>query len=106
MQTGAEQDELRKISVHAIKLLSRPFTGAIEDYMKRFFYAGPALRHDPARRLRGVGLVLVALGVFSVVAYTVSRQTHEIGIRMALPRSTDVLGMVMRMGLRLLAGSE
>jgi putative ABC transport system permease protein len=52
----------------------------------------------------GVGLVLVAVGVYSVMAYTVSRQTQEIGIRMALgARRADVLGMVVRMGLGLVA---
>lgn len=48
--------------------------------------------------------MLVAVGVFSAIAYTVSQQTQEIGIRMALGADrTHVLGMVLRMGLRLLA---
>jgi len=51
-----------------------------------------------------VGLLLVALGVYSVIAYTVSRQTHEIGIRIALGASrVDVFRLVATMGLRLLA---
>jgi predicted permease len=83
--------------------LALTFTGSVESYMKRFFYAGPRFGMILLGVFGGVGLVLVALGVFSVVAYTVSRQTHEIGIRMALGAgSADVLGMVMRMGLRLL----
>ena len=52
----------------------------------------------------GIGLVLVITGVFSVMAYSVSLQTHEIGIRMALgARRSGVLAMVLARGARLLA---
>lgn len=50
-----------------------------------------------------VGLVLVAIGVFSVMAYSVSLETHEIGVRMALGAPTsNVLKMVLGKGLRLI----
>lgn len=51
-----------------------------------------------------IGLTLVTIGVYSVMAYATSRQTHEFGARMALGASAgDVLRMVLRQGLGVLA---
>jgi putative ABC transport system permease protein len=78
--------------------LSNPET--LEAALQESFYAQPRFNVFVLGMFACSGLVLVALGVYGVMAYTVSQQTRDIAIRMALgAERRDVLRMVFRRGL-------
>jgi putative ABC transport system permease protein len=75
---------------------------AMDDLITREFYARPRFSLLVLGIFAGTGILLVALGIYGVLAYTVSQQTRELAIRLALGgRRGHVIQMVLRLGLQL-----
>jgi putative ABC transport system permease protein len=88
--------ELRALDSRAA--FSEPIS--VETQLVAVFHARPRFNALMLGIFAGTGLVLVSLGIYGVVAYTVSQQTRQIAIRMALGgERRHVLRMVLRGGL-------
>jgi putative ABC transport system permease protein len=75
-------------------------TMAYEDFYLNQAVKGPRIAMKLVGSMGAVGLLLAIAGLYGLVAYNVTRRTHEIGIRMALgAASSDVLRLVMGKGL-------
>ena len=79
--------------------------GPLQDRINQRLYVGPRFAFLLMAIFGCLGLILVTIGVYSVLAYATSRKTHEIGVRMALgAKRADVLRQVIATGLRLVTG--
>ena len=79
-------------------------SGSIKDLLAEQAYVRPQFGLIAIGVFAGIGLALVLIGIFSVMAYNVALQTHEIGVRMALgAQRGNVLKMVLWRGLRLIS---
>lgn len=100
---GAIRNETRTLEPEAaifnVRAMEEVISSAPAAFMRRF----------PAQLISifaGVALLLASIGLYGVISFSVSQQTHHIGIRMALgAQAPDILKMVLKQGLTLtLAG--
>ena len=77
-------------------------TSSLETYLQRFDYASPEFGVATFGAFAGIGLLLATVGIFGLMAYTVSIQTHEIGVRLALgAQQSNIVRMFLAKGIQL-----
>jgi putative ABC transport system permease protein len=91
------RNEVRNLEPDAAILNVRTMDQMISETRASFMRRFPALLISI---FAGVALLLASIGIYGVVSYSVSQQTHYIGVRMALgARPSDILRMVLKQGL-------
>jgi predicted permease len=77
-------------------------SGSLENLLDEYDYQEPRFEFAFLSTFAGIGLLLVLIGIYSVMAYTVALRTHEIGVRTALgAQSGTIIRMVLKRGLGL-----
>jgi putative ABC transport system permease protein len=108
LQTSVPPTSLTKASRAAVREIDRELPvfsiRPLQDYVstsigpQRFYATLVAI-------FAGVALTLAAIGLYGVIAYTVSQRTHELGVRVALGATGQrIAAMVVSQGLSLTIG--
>ena len=94
---AAIRNEVRNLEPDAAILNVRTMDEMIAQTPASFMRRFPAL---VISIFAGIALLLASIGIYGVVSYSVSQQTHYIGVRMALGASpSDILKMILKQGL-------
>jgi len=96
---AAIRNETRAVEPDVALFNVRPMEEVIGDSPAAFMRRFPALLIGI---FAGVALLLASIGIYGVVSYSVSQQSHYIGVRMALgAQASDILKMILKQGLTL-----
>lgn len=75
-------------------------SGTLEGTLREF-YARARFEFVTLAAVGAIGLILMVIGIFSVLSYTVSLQTREVGVRMALgAQKANIMRRVLVEGLQ------
>lgn len=95
--TASIRNEVRNLEPEAAILNVRTMDEMIAQTPASFMRRFPALLISI---FAGIALLLASIGIYGVVSYSVSQQTHHIGVRMALgARPSDILRMILKQGM-------
>ncbi|HYP29319.1 MAG TPA: ABC transporter permease [Blastocatellia bacterium] len=97
--TGAVREAVRSLDGDLPVFTVKPMDALLGDMM-----AQRRLNMLLFAILAGVALILASVGIYGVIAYSVTQRTHEIGIRMALgAQRMDIVKMIVGQGIALAA---
>jgi putative ABC transport system permease protein len=95
MVLPAIREQIQSVDDSVALLKARSLESSLQD----FSYALPRFGASSLGIFATIGLGLVIVGVFSLMAYAVSLRTHEIAVRMAVgAQQWDIIQLVVRQG--------